>query len=69
MDIESIIDVKRFCKSFLMTEQFIPHMGTHLIMDFVGVQDVDLNSFEVVSDFMTRGIALSNAQIIGTYLI
>ena len=40
-------------------------MGSHLIMDFVGVDSMDLDSYEAVHSMMTEAISLSNAMIIG----
>jgi hypothetical protein len=31
----------------------VPHMGTHLIMDFVGVESLDLNNYDSVYNMMT----------------
>ena len=42
----------------------VPHMGTHLIMDFVGVESLDLNNYDSVYNMMTQAISLSNANII-----
>jgi len=29
-----------------MDLKYVPHMGTHLIMDFVGVDSIDLDNYD-----------------------
>lgn len=42
----------------------IPHMGSHLIMDFCGIESIDLNHYDSVFNLLKNAIELSNACII-----
>lgn len=47
-----------------MLNRNIPHMGSHLIMDFCGVESYDLNNYDKVFELLSNAIKLSNANII-----
>ena len=47
-----------------MLSRNIPHMGSHLIMDFNGIESIDLNNYDAVFNLLKNAIELSNACII-----